>query len=73
MPTYVYETVPEKPGDSVRRCEFWQHMREPAYVRHPETGERVRRIIIGGIGMPGSISATSSDRPLRKKPYENNS
>jgi hypothetical protein len=69
MATYVYETIPEKPGDPVKRYELWQQMREPAYERHPETGERIRRVIIGGVGMPGSISDASADRPkLPKSP-----
>lgn len=38
-------------------------MRDNAYERHPETGERLRRILIGGVGMPGSISDPSADRP----------
>lgn len=63
MPTYVYETIPKKPGTRVRRYEFWQSMRDNAYERHPETGERLRRILIGGVGMPGSISDPSADRP----------
>lgn len=62
MPTYVYETIPEKPRQAVRRYEFWQQMREPALVRHPETKERIRRVVIGGVGMPGSISDPSADR-----------
>ena len=70
MATYVYETIPEKPGDPVKRYELWQHMSEPAYKRHPETGERVRRIIIGGVGMPGSISDPSADRPGPVRPSE---
>lgn len=66
MPTYVYETVPEKEGAPVRRYELWQHMREEAYSRHPETGEKLRRIIIGGVGMPGSISDPDAKKPDSK-------
>lgn len=63
MPFYVYETIPAAPGAPVRRYEFWQHMKESAYTRHPETGEPLRRIIIGGVGMPGSISDPKADTP----------
>lgn len=63
MPIYVYETIPARPGEPTRRYEFWQHMRDDAYTHHPETGERLRRLIIGGVGMPGSISDPSADKP----------
>lgn len=65
MPNYVYETLPAKPGGPVRRYELWQSMKEPPLQRHPETGEPIRRVIIGGIGMPGSITDASADEPGR--------
>lgn len=52
MPTYVYETIPEKEGEAPKTYEFWQHMRDEPFERHPETGERIRRIIIGGLVFP---------------------
>lgn len=70
MPIYVYETLPAKSGDPVKRYELWQSMKDPAYERHPETGERIHRIIIGGVGMPGSISDPSADRPPPASPSE---
>ena len=63
MPTYVYETVPEKDGDPVKQYEIWQRMRDEPLERHPETGERITRIIIGGLGLPGSITNSSSHLP----------
>lgn len=63
MPIYVYETIPENPGDPVRQFELWQSMKDAPYARHPETGERLRRVVIGGIGMPGSITDRSADKP----------
>lgn len=63
MPTYIYETIPSRPGGKVRRYELWQSMKDDAYTRHPETGEPLRHIVIGGVGMPGSISDPSADQP----------
>ncbi|MFM1747837.1 MAG: hypothetical protein RLZZ188_1503 [Verrucomicrobiota bacterium] len=50
MTTYVYETVPEKPGTEPRRFEVRQSMHDAPLTRHPETGEPVRRVIAGGYG-----------------------
>jgi predicted nucleic acid-binding Zn ribbon protein len=50
MATYVYETIPQKKGQKPRRYEIVQKMTEPALTRHPETGEPIKRIIIGGSG-----------------------
>ncbi|MEI6350453.1 MAG: zinc ribbon domain-containing protein [Verrucomicrobiota bacterium] len=47
MPIYVYETV----GEPSRQFEVRQSMKDPALVRHPETGEPVRRVISGGYGI----------------------
>jgi predicted nucleic acid-binding Zn ribbon protein len=64
MPIYVYETIPERAETPVQRFEIWQRMTDEPLKFHPETGEPVRRIIIGGIGAPESIIDTSS---LRKR------
>lgn len=50
MPTYVYETIPRKPGAKARRFEVNQSMNDAPLTAHPETGEPVRRIIAGGYG-----------------------
>ena len=50
MATYVYETIPKNPKDKPRRFEVQQKMSDPALTTDPETGQRVRRIIIGGSG-----------------------
>ena len=54
MATYVYETIPRKPGDKARRFEVQQSMKDDPLKRHPETGEPVRRVILGGFGFIGS-------------------
>jgi len=50
MTTYVYETIPQKPGAKPRRFELQQSMHEAPLVTDPTTGEPVRRVIAGGYG-----------------------
>jgi predicted nucleic acid-binding Zn ribbon protein len=57
MATYLYETTdPRKP---VRRFELQQSMKDAPLTHHPETGEAVRRLITGGLGVmvKGTIPA----------------
>jgi predicted nucleic acid-binding Zn ribbon protein len=51
MPTYVYETIPQKPRQKPLRFEIKQSMMDAALTRHPDTGAPVRRVIAGGIGV----------------------
>jgi len=51
MPTYVYETIPEDPDQLPRRFEVFQRMRDASLTHAPDSGEPVRRIITGGIGL----------------------
>ncbi|MBW0001548.1 MAG: zinc ribbon domain-containing protein [Verrucomicrobia bacterium] len=51
MATYIYETVPDSPGESVRRFEVKQSMKDAALTHDPETGKRVRRVISGGLAI----------------------
>ena len=48
--TYLYETIPDAEGKEVRRYEIRQSIHDPALARHPETGEAIRRVIVGGLG-----------------------
>jgi predicted nucleic acid-binding Zn ribbon protein len=51
MAIYIYETTdPKKP---VRRFELQQSMKDEALTQHPETGESIRRVIVGGLGYMG--------------------
>ncbi len=50
MATYVYKTIPGKPGEKPKRFEIQQRMSDEPLVTHPETGEPVRRVISGGLG-----------------------
>lgn len=53
MATYVYETIPEQPGDTPRRFEVVQSMKDAPLTRDPASGQRVRRVISGGYGLMG--------------------
>ena len=50
MPTYVYETIPAAPDETIERFEFRQGMTEDALQSHPDTGKPIRRVITGGLG-----------------------
>ena len=49
MATYLYETTDSR--KPVRRFELQQRMKDAALTRHPETGEPIRRVITGGLGV----------------------
>ena len=51
MTTYVYETIPTDSTSAPRVFEFQQRMTDKPLTQHPETGEPVRRIISGGLGI----------------------
>jgi hypothetical protein len=53
MATYVYETIPRGPGETPRRFEVVQSMKDAPLDQHPDTGEPVRRVISGGYGLMG--------------------
>lgn len=63
MAIYVYETVPETEGESVQTYEIRQSMKDAALTRHPDTGERIRRVITGGLGIMTSSKGASAPRP----------
>jgi len=50
MTTYVYETIPPKAGVPPRRFEVRQSMHDAPLTKHPDSGERIRRVIAGGFG-----------------------
>ena len=53
MPTYTYETIPQKPGDEPVRFEVKQSIFAAPLDQHPETGVPVKRVITGGLGFLG--------------------
>jgi predicted nucleic acid-binding Zn ribbon protein len=56
MPTYVYETIPTRKGATPKRYEFKQSIKDSAFTKHPETGEAIKRVVAGGIGVLTSSS-----------------
>src|ERR1700757_3648771 len=65
MATYIYETVPDSPDLPIRRFEVKQSMKESPLTHDPETGQRVRRVIAGGMGiiMAGARAPRASSPP----------
>ena len=51
MTTYIYETIPTDDSTEPKVFEFQQRMTDKPLTQHPETGEPVRRIISGGLGI----------------------
>ena len=51
MPTYVYETIRSKPGEKPSFFEFKQSIGDLPLTTHPETGEPVRRVVLGNFGV----------------------
>ena len=64
MPTYVYESIPAHGGEP-RRFEVTQRMSDAPLTADPETGEPVRRIVTGGLGLMG--------KPIRRSTQINKS
>jgi len=60
MPTYVYETVPSAAQEPVDRFEVRQAFGDAPLVVHPTTGQPVRRVITGGLGVVANAKNTAS-------------
>jgi len=62
MPTYLYETIPSAAREIPKHYEIKQSMNDEALTKHPETGEPIRRVILGGYGLiqKGKQSSSSS-------------
>ena len=54
MTTYVYETIPKSPEEPHRYYEIQQGMNEAPLTVHPETGEPIGRVVLGGFGLLSS-------------------
>ncbi len=64
MTTYAYETIPQTPGATPGYFEIKQSMMDAPLTAHPETGEPVRRIILGGFGFVSSGKAVKRLPPV---------
>jgi hypothetical protein len=62
MPTYVYEVLNED-GTTGERFEVVQKMSDPPLTHHPETGQRVRRVLLPA-WIAGSTSPLRMERAL---------
>ncbi|HAY80322.1 MAG TPA: hypothetical protein DCY79_10995 [Planctomycetaceae bacterium] len=51
MPTYVYETIPNKDTEEPLQFEIWQRMADEPLTKHPETGQPVRRVLSAGLSI----------------------
>jgi SAM-dependent methyltransferase len=57
MTTYVYETIPPSADEKPEYFEVKQNMTDAALTKHPETGQPVRRVVLGGYGVLKSGAA----------------
>ena len=58
---YLYETIPAGAGEAVKHFELQQGPNDAPHTRHPETGEPIRRVILGGWGLkPGATKLESA-------------
>jgi predicted nucleic acid-binding Zn ribbon protein len=63
MATYLYETIPGKPGEEPVTFEVQQSMKDAPLTRHPQTGVPVRRVITGGFGFVSKGGSAPAPRP----------
>ncbi|ODU25219.1 MAG: hypothetical protein ABS95_00380 [Verrucomicrobia bacterium SCN 57-15] len=61
MTTYVYETIPSKAGEKPSYFEIKQAMNAKPLTKHPETGEPIRRVVLGGFGVLSSRTPVDSN------------
>jgi hypothetical protein len=47
MTTYIYETITNK-GEKLKHYEIEQETAEGPLTLHPRTGERIKRVVLGG-------------------------
>ena len=67
MATYVYETIPQQPGDTAEQFEVKQSMKDAPLTQHPDSGKPVRRVIIGGLGLIGANTGRSQSAGAPKE------
>ena len=60
MTTYVYEPIHQKPREKPRYFEIKQSMNDAPLTKHPESGEPIRRVVLGGFGTLSSKGSAAS-------------
>ena len=68
MAIYVYETIPQHPGETAEQFEVKQSMKDAPLTQHPTSGKPVRRIITGGYGLIGANTGRSQSGREEAKP-----
>ena len=68
MPTYLYETIPTSCCEEPKHYEIQQSMNDAPLTHHPETGEPINRIILGGYGVMKSGAAAEPSRRQLLRP-----
>ena len=48
MPIYIYETIPGSCCADPKHYEIEQSENDAPLTRHPETGEAIKRVVLGG-------------------------
>jgi len=51
MPIYIYESIPQTPGEEPCYFELEQHMTDEPSTSHPQTGVPLRRVFRGGFSV----------------------
>jgi predicted nucleic acid-binding Zn ribbon protein len=60
MATYIYESIPGKPNEKPKRYEIKQSMKDQPLTVHPESGEKIRRVLSGGFGLVTKSGSSQS-------------
>jgi predicted nucleic acid-binding Zn ribbon protein len=68
MATYVYETIPQNADEIPCQFEVVQSMKEAPLLRHPETGQPVRRVVLGGYGLMSKAGKTPAPSSSASRP-----
>ena len=68
MTTYVDEPIHQKTGEKPRYFEIKQNMKDAPLTKHPESGEPIRRVVLGGFGTLSSEASAESDSTCGCKP-----
>lgn len=61
MPIYVYETIPRNPGEKPLFFEALQNFTDEPLTTHPDTGEPIRRVLLGSFGVLSSNKSSGGD------------